>query len=73
MKWRVPADDERRTRMPEPFVRVGPLRFGMGPDKLAAAMSEVTTETERYRRSRPADANVYTIEEGRYPEFGLHL
>ncbi|WP_439678181.1 hypothetical protein [Embleya sp. MST-111070] len=71
--WHVVPDEERRMWVLEPFVGVGPLRFGMGPGEVADAMGDVTAETERYLRGCPADAHVYTVEEGRYPEFGLHL
>ncbi|MFE2870494.1 hypothetical protein [Embleya sp. NPDC059259] len=71
--WHVLPDEERRAWVLEPFVGVGPLRFGMGPDEVADAMSEVTAETERYRRGCPAGASVHTVEEGWYREFGLRL
>jgi hypothetical protein len=44
-------DEERRTWTLEPFVGVGPLRFGMSLDEVADAMSDVTAETKRYKRS----------------------
>ncbi|MFF3208102.1 hypothetical protein [Streptomyces sp. NPDC002962] len=71
--WHVLPDAERQPWMLEPFVGVGPLRFGMSPGEVADVMRDVTAETERHTRNYPANVNVYTVVEGRYPEFGLHL
>ncbi|MER5775529.1 hypothetical protein ABT144_14790 [Streptomyces sp. NPDC002039] len=71
--WHVVPDEERQQWLLEPFVGVGPLRFGMSPGEVADAMSGRTAEVERHTRRREVDANVYTVVEGKYPEFGLHL
>ncbi|MCX4745535.1 hypothetical protein OG455_08365 [Kitasatospora sp. NBC_01287] len=71
--WQVLPDEERQQWMLEPFVGVGPLRFGMSPDEVADAMDDVTAETERHQRHRPANSNVSTVVQGVYPKFGLHL
>ncbi|MEV8597304.1 hypothetical protein [Streptomyces sp. NPDC052012] len=71
--WHVLADDERQQWTLDPFVGVGPLMFGMGPGEVSEALSGVTREAQRYRLSSPANSTVDVVEQGEYPELGLHL
>lgn len=71
--WHVASDEERQQWLLEPFVGVGPLRFGVSPAEVAAAMSGVTAEAERHTLRREVDADVSTVVDGKYSEFGLHL
>jgi hypothetical protein len=69
----VLPDEERQQWLLEPFVAVGPLRFGMSPDDVTGVMSAVTTEVEQRRYRKPADSSAYEVTEGCYSTFGLHL
>ncbi|GGZ27928.1 hypothetical protein GCM10010387_21730 [Streptomyces inusitatus] len=65
--WKVLPDDERRQWALDPFVSVGPLRFGMGPGEVSEALSGVTAESQRHKHRGSA------VVEGVYREFGLKL
>jgi len=71
--WPVLPDDERQRWVLEPFVSVGPLRFGMSPAEVAGAMTAVTTELERHTLHRAIKSNIERVVEGTYPMFGLQL
>jgi hypothetical protein len=71
--WHVLPDEERQQWALQPFVAVGPLRFGMSPEQVTAAMDAITSEVERHLYRTPAHSNASTVVEGRYPTFGLHL
>jgi hypothetical protein len=71
--WHLLPEEDRQQWLLEPFVAVGPLRFGMSPDEVAGVMATVTTETEQRRYCKPLDAIVYEVTEGQYSTFGLHL
>lgn len=58
---------------PDPFVSMGPLAFGMGPDETSEALSGITGEAQRHRLRRRAGESVDAVEEGVYREFGLKL
>ncbi|WP_250038391.1 hypothetical protein [Paractinoplanes maris] len=62
--WHVLPDDERPQWALEPFVAVGPLRFGMSPDDVVDAMAAVTAEVATPQRQWQAQA---------YPAFGVQL
>lgn len=66
-------DEERQQWALEPFVAVGPLRFGMSPEEVAGTMEAVTAEIERHQKHWTANSGVSTVVEGTYPTFGLHL
>lgn len=69
--WDVLADEQRARWTLDPFVSVGPLRFGMGPGEFSAALSDHTAESQRHTHRYPvADA---VITEGDYRDFGLKL
>lgn len=71
--WDVLPDDERQQWTLDPFVSVGPLRFGMSPGEVSEALSGVTAESQRHRLRRLATAAVATVEEGDYRKLGLKL
>ncbi|MFF3759135.1 hypothetical protein [Streptomyces sp. NPDC002185] len=71
--WKVVPDDERQQWTLDPFVSVGPLRFGMSPDEVSAALSEVTEERQHFQFMMPVDSKVYRVEKGDYRDFGLCL
>ncbi|MFF9431460.1 hypothetical protein [Streptomyces sp. NPDC014746] len=66
--WNRLADDERRQWTLDPFVSVGPLRFGMSPGEVSAVLSGVTAEF-----CCPATESLSTIVQGDSPEPGLKL
>lgn len=70
--WHVLPNDERQQWTLEPFVSVGPLRFGMSPAEVSDAMGGVTAEVEHHTRSSRAEGG-WEVVEGQYREFGLHL
>ncbi|MFF3990560.1 hypothetical protein ACFY0B_39110 [Streptomyces sp. NPDC001797] len=71
--WHVLADDERQRWTLDPFVRVGPLLFGMAPGEASVALSEATKEVQRHTRRRRANETAHVVVEGEYREFGLKL
>jgi hypothetical protein len=71
--WDVLPEDERQRWTLDPFVSVGPLRFGMGPGQVSEALSGVTAESQRHTLRRPADGAASTVVEGDYQVFGLKL
>lgn len=71
--WDVLPEDERQQWTLDPFVSVGPLRFGMSPGEVSQALSGVTAESQRHNLHRPAAEAVLTVVEGDYREFGLKL
>ncbi|MFE9040027.1 hypothetical protein ACFYOG_03850 [Streptomyces sp. NPDC007818] len=72
--WKAVPDNERHHWALDPFVSVGPLRFGMSPAEVSDALSEVTEELQGLWRSYPAsDACAPVIDKGDYREFGLLL
>ncbi|MGQ4475846.1 hypothetical protein [Streptomyces sp. SAS_276] len=71
--WDVLPEDERQQWTLDPFVGVGPLRFGMSPGELSGALSGVTTESQRQTLRRSAGDAVPTVVDGTYQKFGLKL
>ncbi|MGR3874297.1 hypothetical protein ACUXZZ_37805 [Streptomyces graminifolii] len=71
--WEVLPEDERQQWALDPFVGVGPLRFGMTPGELSEALSGVTSESQRQTRRRSAGDAFPTVVDGRYQKFGLKL
>jgi hypothetical protein len=71
--WDVLPDDERQQWTLDPFVSVGPLRFGMSPREVSEALSDVTAESQQHTLRRLATAAVATVEEGDYRKLGLKL
>jgi hypothetical protein len=71
--WHVLPDDERQQWVLDPFVAVGPLRFGMSPAEVADAMSGATAESGQRTTSWPAGGGVSAVVEEVFREFGLHL
>ncbi|MEV6012873.1 hypothetical protein AB0M29_39635 [Streptomyces sp. NPDC051976] len=71
--WHVLADDERQQWTLDPFVSVGLLAFGMGPDETSQVLGGATREAQRHRFRRRAGETVDAVEEGEYREFGLKL
>ncbi|MBG0568643.1 hypothetical protein [Actinoplanes aureus] len=59
--WHVLPDEERQQWALEPFVAMGPLRFGMSPEEVAGAMAAVATEVERRQHQWAASTNVSTV------------
>ncbi|MEU3337322.1 hypothetical protein [Streptomyces sp. NPDC006668] len=70
--WHVLADEERQQWTLDPFVSVGPLRFGMRPTETAEALSSATSEAQRHRLRRANDGAL-VVEEGEYRDLGLTL
>ncbi|MFF4729619.1 hypothetical protein ACFY3M_30585 [Streptomyces mirabilis] len=66
-------DNERQRWTLDPFLSVGPLSFGMSPDEVSQALSDVTAEPQRHTRSRSAAETVSRVGDGAYQEFGLKL
>ncbi|MFD8301847.1 hypothetical protein ACFV29_05745 [Streptomyces sp. NPDC059690] len=64
--WDVKRDGERLRWMLEPFVYVGPLRFGMHPAEVAAVLGQGTAD---YSKSIPWGDTV-TVQEG-FTKVGL--
>ncbi|MGW3983522.1 hypothetical protein FNV62_01000 [Streptomyces sp. RLB3-17] len=71
--WDVLPDSERQQWSLDPFVAVGPLRFGVSPDEVSMALSSITTESQRHTLHQPALDAVSMVVEGSYPKFGLKL
>ncbi|MEU1696148.1 hypothetical protein [Streptomyces hirsutus] len=71
--WNLLPDDERQQWTLDPFVSVGPLRFGTSPGEVSEALSGVTAESQRHTHHRHATGGVYTVADGEYREFGLKL
>ncbi|MFD9124454.1 hypothetical protein [Kitasatospora sp. NPDC059571] len=71
--WPVVPDGERWQWTLEPFVAVGPLRFGMSPAEAADALRQATAEAEPHRHYHPAPCSLRDSEDGRYLDFGLRL
>lgn len=71
--WDVLPDNERQQWSLDPFVTVGPLRFGVSPDDVSTALSGITTESQRHTLHQPALDAVSMVVEGSYPKFGLKL
>ncbi|MEV6511854.1 hypothetical protein [Streptomyces sp. NPDC051642] len=71
--WDVLPEDERQQWTLDPFVSVGPLRFGMSPGELSEVLSGITTESQRHTLRRSAADAVPTVVEGSYQKFGLRL
>lgn len=66
--WNVLADNERRQWTLDPFVRVGPLLFGMSPGEASAVLDGVTAESYS-----PASESHSTTVRGDSWESGLRL
>ncbi|UXY28822.1 hypothetical protein [Streptomyces sp. HUAS TT20] len=64
--WDVLSDNERQQWTFDPFVSVGPLRFGMTSDEASAALDGVPAAERRH--CRPWDVDCHT-----YSEAGLKL
>lgn len=71
--WDVLPDNERQRWTLDPFVSVGPLSFGMSPDDVSQALSDVTPEPQRHARGWSAAETVSRVGDGVYQEFGLKL
>ncbi|MEU4779109.1 hypothetical protein [Micromonospora sp. NPDC023633] len=71
--WDVLPDEERQQWTLDPFVSVGPLRFGMSPGEVSQALRGVTVESQRHTLHRSGTEAVCTVVEGDYQEFGLKL
>ncbi|MFF0413429.1 hypothetical protein ACFYUY_23705 [Kitasatospora sp. NPDC004745] len=69
--WHVRAEDERQQWTQDPFVSVGPLRFGMSAAEVADTMSGVTQDGGDRRVTGPEDT--WVVSQCRYREFGLEL
>lgn len=61
-------EDEGQRWTADPFVAVGPLRFGMGPDEVAAVLGGATAD---YSRRIPWGDTV--TGEGRFAELGVRV
>lgn len=71
--WKVVPDRQRQQWVLDPFVSVGPLRFGASPDEVTEALEDATAERQRHTLHRAAGGTVSTVVEGRYQKFGLRL
>jgi hypothetical protein len=71
--WQVLPDEQRQQWALQPFVAVGPLRFGMSPEDVANAMAAFTKDVGQRRYRTSANTNVSLVVEERYRTFGLHL
>jgi hypothetical protein len=71
--WDVLPDNERQRWTLDPFVSVGPLSFGMSPDEVSQALSDVTAEPQRHTRGWSAAETVSRVGQGVYQKFGLKL
>lgn len=71
--WDVRPDEERVQWVLEPFVSVGPLRFGMTADEVTDALLGVTGDSEHRTWTGGRGNNAWTPSEGRCREFGVHL
>ncbi|MBA2807756.1 hypothetical protein E0500_010110 [Streptomyces sp. KM273126] len=71
--WDVLPDNERQQWSLDPFMAVGPLHFGAGPDEVSIALSGITTESQQHTRHQSAFDAVSTVVESSYPKFGLKL
>ncbi|MFJ2766796.1 hypothetical protein [Streptomyces sp. NPDC087300] len=49
--WDVVPDGDRRQWLLEPFERVGPLRFGMRPGEVTAALGGITANPQHHTRA----------------------
>ena len=66
-------DEERQQWTLDPFVSVGPLRFGMSPAEAAQALSGITDDTQRYPRHTYGPRVIVGFTQGEYEKFGLSL
>ncbi|CAL9310024.1 hypothetical protein SUDANB25_04616 [Streptomyces sp. SudanB25_2051] len=71
--WDMLPDNERQHWPLDPFVAVGPLRFGVSHNEVSRALSGVTMESQRPTPHQPSLDVVSMVVEGNYPEFGLTL
>ncbi|MEU3447029.1 hypothetical protein AB0H29_07345 [Streptomyces thermolilacinus] len=71
--WDVLPDNERQQWSLDPFVAVGPLRFGAAPSEVSMALSGITMESQSHTLQQAAAGAVSTVVEGVYPQFGLKL
>jgi hypothetical protein len=59
--WDVLPDDEREQWTLEPFVGVGPLRFGMSPDEASAALGGIKPGVQWHKSSFSASTYDYGV------------
>jgi hypothetical protein len=71
--WNVVPDSERQQWTLNPFASVGPLKFGMSPDAVSEALSDITRESQRNTFHRGPGETRSIATEGRYRKFGLDL
>ncbi|MFC1438989.1 hypothetical protein ABUW04_12015 [Streptacidiphilus sp. N1-10] len=71
--WDVVPDDEQQHWMLDPFVTVGPLRFGMSPGEVVEVLSGLTGESQRHKLHLPAAEPMAMVVEGEYRKFELKL
>ncbi|MFB7126853.1 hypothetical protein [Kitasatospora sp. NPDC056273] len=69
--WHVVPDDERPQWTLDPYVSVGPLRFGMRAAEVEDTVSGMTADTGHRRFT--GRGNAWELVEATYREFGLHL
>ncbi|MFE7527709.1 hypothetical protein ACFU7Y_18625 [Kitasatospora sp. NPDC057542] len=70
--WHVLSDDERQQWMSEPYMKVGPLCFGMSPSEAEDALSDVATGVVQHTESG-GHGDSWQIARSQYREFGLVL
>lgn len=71
--WKVLPEWKRRQWTLQPFVGVGPLRFGMAPGEVTRALGAVTSDSQVYPHRPYGRQGVDGLTEGSYPGFGLSL
>ncbi|MFJ2766800.1 hypothetical protein [Streptomyces sp. NPDC087300] len=70
--WETLPDSARRQWTLDPFVSVGPLRFGMSPEEVTGALRECATGVRQYTRPVLAEGRYGSVR-GDCREFGLML
>ncbi|MET7276198.1 hypothetical protein ABZS59_34340 [Streptomyces flaveolus] len=71
--WDVRPDAERQQWTLDPFVAVGPLRFGMSPAAVSEAVRTGTPDVQRTTVEEPADSAVSGVVAGDFPVLGVRV
>ncbi|MFJ3214062.1 hypothetical protein [Streptomyces flaveolus] len=71
--WDVRPDAERQQWTLDPFVAVGPLRFGMSPAAVSEAVRAGTPEDQRTTVEDPAGSVESMVVAGDFPVLGVRV
>lgn len=71
--WKVIPDSDRQQWEAAPFVSVGPMRFGMTPDEVAATLDEIEGGRQQFLNTKPPTQDHYSRTRGEYRNLGLTL